>query len=93
MRQWFSGKIQLCHLYDVAVPGVRFPLGASSYFGAMEHERWQYFSSQKRLRIVRRQWFSGKIRLCHLYDIAVPGVRFPLGALPFNSSFVLMHVI
>ena len=27
-RQWFSGKIQLCHPYDVAVPGVRFPLGA-----------------------------------------------------------------
>ena len=29
MRQWFSGKIRLCHLHDVAVPGVRFPLGAS----------------------------------------------------------------
>ena len=43
MRQWFSGKIQLCHLYDVAVPGVRFPLGAWSYFGATERERWQYF--------------------------------------------------
>ena len=29
-RQWFSGKIQLCHVNGkLAVPGVRFPLGAN----------------------------------------------------------------
>ena len=93
MRQWFSGKIRLCHLHDIAVPGVRFPLGAWFHFGAMERERWQYFWSQNQHWTVRRQWFSGKIRLCHLNDVAVPGVRFPLGALSFNSSFVLMHGI
>ena len=48
VRQWFSGKIQLCHTSDgLAVPGVRFPLGASVLSfpsrGICLHLGWIFF--------------------------------------------------